>query len=48
MLYVNNPPKCKIAKTNGRFKLEASKGNRYDKTALLHEYDTKVKRPLRL
>ena len=47
MLYVNNPPKCKTAKTNGRFKLEVSKGNRYNKTAL-HEYDTKVKRLLRL
>ena len=36
-----------MKKTNGRFKLEASQGNRYNETAL-HEYDTQVKRKLRL
>ena len=30
-----------MKKTSGRFKLEASKGNRYNETAL-HEYDTQV------
>ena len=31
-----------MKKTSGRFKLEASKGNRYNETALHEEYDTQV------